>query len=205
MKTSALLTMAAAVAVFVTQAAANPSIDFVDSVDVYNILNNWYDTGTKTTSWLQTNPYPGTAEEYAAALAGIDAFEASLTLVLDDLDLGDTARIYVQDKDGVWHSEDVYGQTMYLNTMDFADCIFVHPGPGSPYEGHITSTTISLDPAWLGDSIAVELAWDGWSQIEVETSVLTVTKTIATPAPAAVMLGSLGVVIVGWMRRQRAV
>lgn len=206
MKNSMLICIVIATGLFAAKADAAPSIIFEDKVDVYGIINNWYGEGSQWTSWTHQNPYTGTQADYTGALGSGRIQGASLTIVLDDLDLGDTAAVYVLDKDGIWHDKDINGQTMFLNTMDFADCIFVHPGPGSPYEGHITETTLSIDPAWIGDDMAVKLAWDGWSQIEVETSVLNiVSESVHAPAPAALAMGSLGVLLVGWLRRQRAI
>lgn len=187
-------------------------------VEIYTVMDNlWWDNQAPIwTQWEHSsvdNPFPGGQNAYDQALEKGMISDATLSIVTDDLDLGNSAYIWVKDKDGLWHSRDRFGNTMWLSNMTFADTLGPDPGPGNSQPGHITITNFELDPHWLdGVAVCVILDWvvkGGLSQIEVEIATLSVTidpasVAAAHPAPSAVVLTTLGVGIVGWMRRRKA-
>jgi hypothetical protein len=186
-------------------APAQADITVSDTQNVYTIIDNalltfWSDWSV---AWTHNNPFPG---DYDAALAAGDITGVSLTLVVEDLDLGDAAEVFFQVGGGPLQS------IGYLNTMAYDSPLTIPvPGPGHVSPGEVSSTTFNIPAAWLAGTNNVKASAKGFrilvpdNVLEIETSELAVTyrEAVPVPVPSAIILGAMGLGLVGWIGRKR--
>jgi len=160
------------------------------------VCDNWWGGDPIDYEWdhlPSDNPYPGDIAAYDAAVAAGQIESVTTTLVTDDLDAGSVSPFTFIDRYGVEHDTDRYGNAMYLETMTTSDEYGMQVGPGNDYANHITTTIFDLDPAWIDHTTCtgrLNYWWDGgYSQMEVETSMLSVT---VVPEPATLALLAIG-------------
>ena len=177
---------------------------YSERLDIYQVRTDFLLFDPGYVKWEHTNPAVlpyGTMTEqgYADMCNNGNITEAKLTIVVDDLDKDDSVKVAIKDACDNWQD------LGYLNKMTFSDCFGVIPGPDA-HAGHRTTTTFDLNPCWIDANLPVVVKLSGWllnpNQVEFETSTLSIK---AVPVPGSILLSTLGMSIVGYLKRRKTI
>lgn len=167
---------------------------------------------------------------YNQALADDLTENVQLTMVTDNLDLGSTAHLWVQDKNGQWHFQDKNGKTMWFDNVTYCDeftlqkPINLSEGDETGFKRSSSSTSVlNLSPYWFGGvSSGARMNWlvdkgvdqavnpgdnplnpggTGNDPIVIPNH----PSTPVVPAPGAVILTGMGLTFLSWVRSQRKI
>jgi len=145
--------------------------DFIETVNVYQ-----YSAGG-TINW---------SHSYNNSVNPI--YSATLTIVADDVDLG--------ERDAVWFNGHNLG---YLDEMGYAtDYIGPSLGAGNPEPTALTTTVFAIDPSWISTNMPASIVVDSAWGVEIETSGIEIK---GVPEPTTMLLLGFGIVGIAGLRR----